>query len=281
MKNTLLYLITISLVLIIDRESGQSQPTGYAPQFSTNELSCVYLIIYHENFGTSFTLDYKGRQYLITARHVVDGIKEFDSIQVFLRGELKTYSVNSIVCSDPSIDITILALNQLLVSYPGVNGLHVTDGHFSLIQDVYYMGFPYGMHGMTNAKLDMYFPIIKRGLLSSIGGLTPSDKIYVIDGFNNEGFSGGPILLYNSEVKEYQVGAVIQSYRYQIDTVYDNLQEYNRLDSLFRVHAIKDKPVMHPTDQYVLSNTGIFFGSSLGYAIKEIVKKPIGFKIPN
>ena len=38
---------------------------------------------------------------------------------------------------------------------------------------------------------------------------------------------------------------------------------------------------MHPTDQYVLSNAGIFFGSSLGYAIKEIVKKPIGFKIPN
>lgn len=248
---------------------------------STNVLCSVYLINYHNSCGTSFTLEYGSRQYLITAKHVLEGIKDSDTIQIFYQRNWTKFPVSSIVCPDPDIDITILGLNQLLVAQPGIYGLHILSGTFQMTQDVFYLGFPYLMTGFTGSSYGLYtFPIVKKGIFSSVAGIYPNDKSYIIDGLINPGFSGGPIVIFNSEKKEWQVAAVINSYRNQIDTVYDGLREYNRLDSLYHDHVITQRPIRHPTDQYVLSNSGIFFGSSIGHAIMEIEKKPIGYKIP-
>lgn len=53
---------------------------------TTNVLQRTFRIKYGENTGTCFTIDVDDRQYIATARHVVDGIQRKDTIEIFHEG---------------------------------------------------------------------------------------------------------------------------------------------------------------------------------------------------
>jgi hypothetical protein len=145
-----------------------------------------------EGTATAFTVDVDGREYLITAKHVVAGLKEHDKIDIFMNDKWKSLDVQIFRCDEP-IDIAVLIPPYQLT----VNFSLPTDFKFLYGQDAYFLGFPYGMQTAA-AGINGPYPLamIKRGTISGTQILDRDKKatLVFLDGYNNPGFSGGPIV---------------------------------------------------------------------------------------
>ncbi|MCH8063732.1 MAG: hypothetical protein IH861_14650 [Chloroflexi bacterium] len=110
-KHPFLIFITALLALVFSTDVGQAQVTS-------NVLRRVVMIQAGDLAGTGFTIEVDGRQYLITAKHVVADFGETGSINV-RRGD-NSFPVNVKIfrCDDP-IDIAVLVPpEQLTVTFP-------------------------------------------------------------------------------------------------------------------------------------------------------------------
>ena len=118
---------------------------------TSNVLDRVFLIKNGDHAGSSFTVDVDGRQYLITAKHLVNGLKETDDIEIYHESQWKKLNVKRIELKNPKIDIAVLAPSfQLSPSSelePSVDGL-------ALSQRVLFLGFPFGMNIEAKSFLD-------------------------------------------------------------------------------------------------------------------------------
>ncbi len=107
--------------------------------------------------------------------------------------------------TEKDVDIVVLAAPQLLVKHPLPNLPTDSDGAF-LGGDCEFLGFPYGggWHTTVNGK-PIWLPLVKHCTVSAIVsnseglGITrvmgeENRRIWVLDGLNNEGFSGGPVI---------------------------------------------------------------------------------------
>ena len=146
----------------------------------------------HEGTATAFTIDVDGREYLITAKHVVKGLKDKDKIDIFINDGWSPLAVDILRCEDP-VDIAVLIPpRQLTVNFD----LPFENGRFRFGQDAYFLGFPYGISSGSAANGPYPLAIIKRGTVSGTVVLDQTKKAIMIllDGYNNPGFSGGPIV---------------------------------------------------------------------------------------
>ena len=84
------------------------------------------------------------------------------------------------------------------------------------------------------------------------------EKILYIDGYNNPGFSGGPIVFMDINEKKLKIAAVVSGYRSQLADIYD-----------------KDKA----TALKAITNSGLLVGYTIDAAIDAIKDKPIGVEI--
>lgn len=75
------------------------------------------------------------------------------------------------------------------------------------------MGYPFGDTALTTRMENQILPFIKRGTISAINGSKPDAVVLYIDGFNNPGFSGGPIVYWEFKKRAYRVLGVVQGYR--------------------------------------------------------------------
>src|SRR5579863_3331505 len=71
----------------------------------------------HEGTATAFTIDVDRREYLITAKHVVQDLKDEDKIDVFMNGVWSPHTVKIFRCEDP-VDIAVLVPpHQMTVNF--------------------------------------------------------------------------------------------------------------------------------------------------------------------
>ena len=147
----------------------------------------------HEGTATAFTVDVDGREYLITAKHVVSGLHDEDKIDVFMNDNWSPLKVKIFRCEDP-IDIAVLIPpHQMTVNFD--LPFDKTDFIYGL--DAYFLGFPYGIRSPGKGVNGPYpMAIIKRGTISGVNAVDESKKAVVVflDGYNNPGFSGAPIV---------------------------------------------------------------------------------------
>ena len=109
---------------------------------TSNVLQRTFQIKYAESMGTCFTIDLDGRQYIVTARHVVGGIQGKDPIEIYHEGVWKTLRTEIAWLSQPDQDIAILSPEtQVSPTHP----LEPTSAGLILGQDVYFCGYPYGL----------------------------------------------------------------------------------------------------------------------------------------
>jgi S1-C subfamily serine protease len=205
------------------------------------------------DIGSAFTIERQGRQYLITARHLVAQIKDGDSIELLKEGRFSTYTVKRIPVEPPNADVAVLVLPSPL---PGTLPIAV-DGAMTLSEELYFLGFPYGLV-IPGVVLDSGFhlPLVKRGIVSGFG-LQDGVNFLLLDGFNNRGFSGGPIVRGTPADRPTIIG-VVSGYRYEDEPI-----------------QLKGKP----SDYTYQANTGIVIGIGIRHAIEAIDKKPIGPRI--
>lgn len=114
-------------------------------------------------------------------------------------------SVQLVEHGNDDIDISVLAPDQL---FGAAHPLEISTANMILSEDVYFLGFPFGLSN-DSADLNAQFPIplVKKGIISAFSG---KDSPILLDGHNNPGFSGGPVVRCS---KPNQVIGVISAYR--------------------------------------------------------------------
>jgi hypothetical protein len=231
--------------------------------------------------GTGFTLEVDGRQYLITAKHVVAGLKADDAIEIRKGDQWSPVNVKIFRCDDP-IDIAVLvAPNQLTVTYP----LEPTMKGVRYAQDMYFAGFPYGIFTNNGGGL---FPLafIKKAILSA-STLENGVTTIFLDGHNNPGFSGGPIVYRDLDRSDFtfKLAGVVSGFRFDRTPVLKPEEikpEQIKPEDVARGRIVtKDGHLfrLNDSEELVDFNTGIVVGYSISHALDLIGKNPIGPKV--
>lgn len=189
----------------------------------TNILQRTHRILFGNSTGTAFTIDFDSRQYLITAKHVVEGIKQTNIISIQHENQWKEIPCEVVGFGENNFDIAVLSLPlQISPNHP----LSFSNTDFFLGQDIYFLGYPYGLYGEVEPNLNSHFPIplVKKGIISSfIFGKNNRLDYLLLDGHNNPGFSGGPVFYKSVERNDvFGVAGVISSFQYEWQPVFQN-----------------------------------------------------------
>ena len=173
---------------------------------TTNALQRTLCIKKDNSIGTAFTVDRDGRQYIVTARHVVEGIASEDVIEIRHEQQWKQAQVELVAVGDDQVDVTILRFGALVTP---THPLEPSSTGLIHGQPVAFLGFPFGWNSGAERINNGYpMPFVKAGIVSAIifGATT---RIYV-DAHGNPGFSGGPLVFSEpGQPTRYKVAGVI------------------------------------------------------------------------
>ena len=208
-------------------------------------------------YGTAFTVDVGGRQYLVTAGHVLGSESDLSSLKVFFRNTWCALPVEFVGAGKGEIDIAVVAPKQRMSpSHP----LEPNTAGLILGQDVFFVGYPFKMWSNAGDIMNgRPLPFVKKGTLSAAFDPADDVKRLYVDAINNEGFSGGPIVFAQGTSTNYQVAGVVSKFKTEYEPVLD---EHD-----------------NPTGHRVAYNTGFLVGYSINHALSIIRANPIGFSL--
>jgi hypothetical protein len=229
----------------------------------TNEsLTRTFRIKYGKFVATCFTLDFEGRQYLITAGHLLESFPPGGVVEIMRNNiwhPVPCTLIGRNYLKHTSLDVAVLATPHPIWS---PHPCEPSTKDIVLGQDVYFLGFPYEM-SMPSGQANGFFPLplVKKACVSMFDFSSPTGPWHLmLDGHNNPGFSGGPVLFapkgYGSANK---IAGIISSYRNHPNPVL-----VNNL----------------PSSGIVLENSGIINVCSIDHAIQIIKARPIGPLLP-
>ena len=218
---------------------------------TANVIHRVFHIRYNGASATAFAIDVENREYLITARHVVSG-HAATPIEINSNDRWTPLNARLVGQGVGDLDIAVVALDQRLTP-PGLP-LPATCEGLVYGQDAYFLGFPYGFTGRYRLGPSGYpLPFVKKAIVS----LFEEDK-YLLDGHNNQGFSGGPVVFKASNRSEFQVASIVSAYRSVNLPVFEGSRETGL------------------SYQY---NTGIVVTFKIGKALEIIASNPSGYQL--
>ncbi|MBZ5515169.1 MAG: serine protease [Acidobacteriia bacterium] len=254
-------------------------------QITSNVLERVLLIRGPVFTGTAFTIDVEGRQYLVTAKHMVAGLKGEDTIHILRDGEWSPLRVTVLRCDDP-IDIAVLVPpSQLTVDYP----LEPTSGGLAVGGDAFFVGFPAGPG--TSVILHSGYPLglAKKATVSAFDPLPDHKGMrIVLDGYNNPGFSGSPVVFRDLSQSGlvYKVAAVLVGFKPEGGPVRkaqeirpEQLTPEDRAQSRIVEYQGRLLRLGEETGNFVRLNTGIAISYDIRPAVVLIHQHPIGPKV--
>jgi hypothetical protein len=207
--------------------------------------------------GSAFTIEVDGRQYLVTARHNLGNFGAAGEIELWLNGRWSRAGVRAIYPVKESVDVAALDLGRTLtVTYP----LEPTSVGLTLGQQVYFLGFPFGLGTAGPEALPTGFgqiPFLKSGIVSAFDTRDPQATVLYLDGQNNPGFSGGPIVFWHAESRRFRVAGVVGGYRNE------SLPVLKRRD-------LAKPDARAYNDLYTRANSGIVVGYDIRHAVQAI-----------
>jgi S1-C subfamily serine protease len=180
-------------------------------------------------FGTAFEISHHNHLYLVTARHVVPDIPTENAVVQYRVGnewkDLQTKKTIFPLSAD--VDIAIFDLDQTSNEQFYVNPMEGESGP-TFGQQVWFLGYPFGIESELTNKSTL--PFLKRGIMSAVDSRNLGAVVFYIDGFNNPGFSGGPVIFFDFKSHEYKILSVVKGYindtaktianKQQVDTSY-------------------------------------------------------------
>lgn len=219
-----------------------------------NIISRTNQIKYNDTTGSCFILDYEGRQYFLTAQHIIKGLSNEGDIEIFYQNKWQKHHIKLVGHSQYS-DISIFTVPEFLNLS---KNLTASYNEVLYSQELFFLGFPYGYQN-TFSKIDSDFPLpfVKKAILSNFINYNKTHILF-LDGINNPGFSGGPIVFYNYQSKQMELCGIISGFQPEIKNTTIN-------DSETQI-------------QYSV-NTGIIIGYGLNDALEIIKSNPIGVKL--
>ena len=177
---------------------------------TTNILWRTFRIRYGSQAATCFSADVDGKRYIVTARHLVQGMGESDSVAIMYQGQWRPVRVRLVGHGEGDVDVSVLA-PEILFGPPEAFELALRAGGLAVSEDLYFLGYPYGMSAdMGNFNNGLPVPLVKKAMVSA---LVMPEGLFYLDGHNNPGFSGGPVVRDVQRANPQTVIGVVSGYR--------------------------------------------------------------------
>lgn len=180
---------------------------------TTNILSSVFHMKYNTQSGTTFLTYKDSTNYFVTAKHVLKNTKYGEKITVEIYKDSLWRTLTGEVYFDQTKDNDV-ALIKPEEGFDFVqSGISLKSIKTILGDEGYFLGFPYGLSSSDKGNINEGFPIplVKKAVFSGTTTKNGVETLF-LDGHNNPGFSGGPVLfkdrLKNGDNKYYLVGII-------------------------------------------------------------------------
>ena len=200
--------------------------------------------------GSALAYPVNGVFHLITAAHVLEGMQHGVSseLHIFQENNWTKITATPFFAAKRSYqaDDMDIAIVQTAIPVPADEPEIVLDtGGLILGQDVYFLGFPYfgsSIDHKAEAFNDGYpIPFVKKATLAAL-----QYPLIYLDGHNNPGFSGGPVMFWDYHQRRRKICGVISAYLTQFGEI---------------------KRIETTTKEFYRENSGI----GIAYSIKPIV----------
>ena len=227
--------------------------------FRSGVISYVlHVRINGEKTGSAFLYPYRGKSFLVTARHVLLG-EEIEKFDLFQKGSWIDVTADigfAIFPDNEEVDIGAVRVPDAIDIDKMAEVITFGEGVTFLGDDAYFIGYPYGLSYSHEVDTDdgrmlATFPLIKKACVSGAHMDSTGTNIgFFLDGHNNPGFSGGPCIAKKHEQSEdrWNIFGVMTSY-------YPELRQFD----------VNGKP------KTILENSGICICHSFGH-IKSAIK---------
>ena len=234
---------------------------------TANVIRRTFHIAWGAGTGTAFAIDRAGKQYLVTARHVVEGIRSGDEIAVSRRQQWHKITVDVVGTGGDDVDVAVLACPiQLAPPLP----LEASSEGLVYGQTASFLGFPFGWDsGAWEITGDFPLPFVKAGIVSAIPLGKPT--LIYIDGHGNKGFSGGPVVFVSNgrPANELRVAGIVANYPTPLrEPIVDK-----HGDAIVDDH---NEPFA-----FFPENPGLVVAYDIRHAVELIDANPVGFVLPS
>ncbi len=268
MKNFRFALLLLGVLTLLD-----AQPTN-------NIIQRIMTIEFRNERGTAFSIDRDDREYWITARHILTGAQHppygrVPSNTVDLKmlnpgGAGEQWLTTRFTVLQPASDADVVVLipgkpllpNITSKSPPAAEGLTIGA-------NCEFLGYPYG--GGWRGKFSgstFWLPYVKHCIIS---GMDQEAHMWILDGINNAGFSGGPVIVGTGT--DLKIAAVISGY---IQEPADVIPQPPAL-ILERGKIGRQSPKTPPAPKETVNlNSGFILAYDISHAVDIIKEHPIG-----
>ncbi len=196
------------------------------------------LALYYKNVsGTSFMINGSKGQYLVTAKHIFQDTIENTSVEVNIKGAHidEKITCNIFFHENLNVDIAILKLTKPLI-IKKLPALGRGDSYY-IGQQCIFLGFPLFSLGTQTESGKLAF--VKKAIISAFYDKNDGTTMMLLDGHNNPGFSGGPIITYSETMDKQFIIGVISGYYYQKNeiSITDKMTEINENSGIIISYA--------------------------------------------
>ncbi|RWM89150.1 MAG: hypothetical protein EOR84_25270 [Mesorhizobium sp.] len=181
-------------------------------QLTSREISGVFRIRYGNSVGSGFLYHTISGCCFISAAHILNGAKNDDNVLIQRDFDWISIPLVQIEFSKRNSDVCAFSVKGFSVS--NILSPYQTPS-LSLGGQVRFLGFP---HDLVNTYPGQGFPmpLVRTAHFSGVIAVDGID-VMVLDGFNNPGYSGGPVYCQDSSGGNALVG-VVSGYRFEKST---------------------------------------------------------------
>lgn len=197
--------------------------------------------------GTCFTINHEANQYFVSAKHIINNINDGDCLE-FLFSGIHTKANVKTISHHPTADVSVFTIDDDIE----LPELEYYINKIKPGQETFFLGFPTIAGERKSNETPGKYPqaLIKKATISKIIH-SDTDIYFLLNGKNNPGFSGGPVIMEDPSKKKFKVTAVISGFK--------RVKESVQLKEKVKPISLRDR-------------TGIILAYSVGNAVEAIGK---------
>lgn len=211
-------IIVLAIILLIQSFTYSQKPAPTQHLLPNRTiLEATFNIFYGSANGTAFIVNGKKGQYLITAKHLFGNTVKPDTlVDIQIKGGKidKKLQCKVYFHDNPHVDIAILKLDAAIIT--GETLPLGKGSEYFLAQECLFLGFPLFNLG-TQTEIGKV-PFVKRAIISAFHEENKVN-LMLLDGHNNPGFSGGPVITYSENMDKQFIVAIVSGYIIQPQSV--------------------------------------------------------------
>jgi hypothetical protein len=175
----------------------------------TDQIDKTFHIQTQRGLGTCFLYGNANGLFFLTAAHVLEGTMAGEKVNFRHEDGWIPRTITAIFVHPSGYDLAVFVTDDVITGE-----IHF-DATFAVMpgQPMKFLGFPHGLNSNYPSRLGFMSPLVRTAYWSGIIE-TKGLSLNVLDGFNNPGYSGGPVFCCGED-GEPKLFGVISGYRWE------------------------------------------------------------------